>query len=182
MPLASPGAVSQQQAHILSFHLLIKGSSLGLMKEKPANAVWSIESMSILSPCDSRGFSFRNSLSKLLQSLGDFWEGKAGNYAVTVITNSTVVSKIDRVIRNIHEEEKPLARTTLGLNGGSTSLFSSADQLIALKNGCARMSPTTPNLRLGSRSNSLKKEEDILRLPMLKALTAHVPNHACQGS
>lgn len=68
---------------------------------------------------------------------------------------------IDRHSHKItHEEEKSLARTTLGLNGGSTSLFSSAVQLIVLKNGCARMSPTTPNLRLGSRSNSLKKEED----------------------
>lgn len=59
--------------------------------------------------------------------------------------------------RNIYEEENSLVRTTLGLNGGSTSLFSSADQLMVLKNGCVRMSPTTPNLRLGSRSNSLGK-------------------------
>lgn len=147
-----------RNARIPSFHLLIRGSSLGLTKEKPANAAWSMESMSILSPWDNRGFSFRNSLSKLLQSLGDFWERKVRSYRVTVIRNSTVVPNIDTVIRNIYGEEKSLARTTLGLNGGSTSLFSSADQLIVLKNGCARMSPTTPNLRLGSRSNSLKKK------------------------
>lgn len=51
-------------------------------------------------------------------------------------------------------ETKSLAHTTLGLKGGSTSLFSSADQLTVLKNGCARMFPTTPNLRLGSLSNN----------------------------
>lgn len=90
--LASPsGAVSQQHAHILSFHLLIKGSSLGFTKEKPANAAWSMESMSIFSPWDSRGFSFKNSLSKLLQSLGDFWEGKVRIYRVIVIKNPTVL-------------------------------------------------------------------------------------------
>lgn len=49
------------------------------------------------------------------------------------------------------------AHTTLGLKGGSTSLFSRASQLMVLKKGCARTSPTTPNLRLGSRSNSWRK-------------------------
>lgn len=44
----------------------------------------------------------------------------------------------------------------MGLNGGFTSLFSSAGQLMVRKKGWARMSPTTPNLRLGSRSNSWK--------------------------
>lgn len=60
----------------LSFHLLISGSILGLTKEKPLNAFWSMVSMSFLSPCERRGFSFRNSRSKLLQSLGDFCRQK----------------------------------------------------------------------------------------------------------
>lgn len=47
-------------------------SSLGLMKEKPANAAWSMESMRFLSAWERRGFSLRNSRSKLLQSLADF--------------------------------------------------------------------------------------------------------------
>ena len=47
-------------------------SNLGLIKEKPLKAVWSMESMRVLSQWDSLGFSLRNSLSKLLQSLGDF--------------------------------------------------------------------------------------------------------------
>jgi hypothetical protein len=42
------------------------------MKEKPSKAVWSMESMKFLSLKDSRGFSLRNSRSKLLQSLADF--------------------------------------------------------------------------------------------------------------
>lgn len=54
---------------------------------------------------------------------------------------------------------KKKAHTTLGLKGGSTSLFSSTDQLMVLKNGCARMSPTTPNLRLGSRSNNWNSDD-----------------------
>lgn len=80
-----------------------------------------------------------------------------------------------------------LARTTLGLNGGSTSRFSSAVQLTVLKNGCERMPSTTPNLRLGSRSNSLKKKEEDLYSDHLcethrNTLKACVRNHAGQGS
>lgn len=56
----------------ISLHFFIIGSSVGLTKENPANADWSMESMRFLSPWESRGFSFKNSLSKLLQSLGDF--------------------------------------------------------------------------------------------------------------
>ena len=41
-------------------------SNLGFRKEKPANAVWSMESMRFLSLKERRGFSFRNSWSKLL--------------------------------------------------------------------------------------------------------------------
>lgn len=44
----------------------------GLMKEKFLNIFWSILLMRALSANDSRGFSFKNSLSKLLQSYGDF--------------------------------------------------------------------------------------------------------------
>lgn len=44
----------------------------GLMKEKFLNIFWSILLMRVLSANDSRGFSFKNSLSKLLQSYGDF--------------------------------------------------------------------------------------------------------------
>lgn len=43
----------------------------GLTKEKFLNMVWSTLLMSVRSAHDSRGFSFINSLSKLLQSLGD---------------------------------------------------------------------------------------------------------------
>lgn len=57
---------------VLLSYLAIMGSSLGLMKEKPLKAVWSMESMRFLSAWERRGFSFRNSRSKLLQSLGDF--------------------------------------------------------------------------------------------------------------
>jgi len=49
-------------------------SILGLMKEKPLKAVWSIESIRFLSPRERRGFSLRNSRSKLLQSLADFYK------------------------------------------------------------------------------------------------------------
>lgn len=42
------------------------------MKEKFLNMFWSILLISALSANDSRGFSFKNSLSKLLQSYGDF--------------------------------------------------------------------------------------------------------------
>ena len=45
----------------------------GFMKEKFRNMFWSMLLISALSANDSRGFSFRNSLSKLLQSYGDFW-------------------------------------------------------------------------------------------------------------
>ncbi|KAG7225542.1 hypothetical protein INR49_004948 [Caranx melampygus] len=43
----------------------------GLTKEKFLNIVWSTLLMSVRSAHDSRGFSLMNSLSKLLQSLGD---------------------------------------------------------------------------------------------------------------
>lgn len=49
-----------------------KVSIPGLMKEKFLNMFWSMLLMSALSANDSRGFSLRNSLSKLLQSYGDF--------------------------------------------------------------------------------------------------------------
>ena len=61
----------------------------------------------------------------------------------------------------VFSETKSLAHTTLGLKGGSMSLFSSAGQLMVLKKGCTRTSPTTPNLRLGSRSNNWNNERDI---------------------
>lgn len=44
----------------------------GFMKEKFLNMFWSMLLISALSANDSRGFSFKNSLSKLLQSYGDF--------------------------------------------------------------------------------------------------------------
>lgn len=66
---------------ILSFHLLIRCSSLGLTKENPAKADWSMESMRFLSAWERRGFSFRNSRSKLLQSLGDFCAMQFRNFS-----------------------------------------------------------------------------------------------------
>lgn len=68
--------MSHLRMPFLLSYLVILGSSLGLMKEKPAKAAWSIESMRFLSAWERRGFSFRNSRSKLLWSLGDFcwWE------------------------------------------------------------------------------------------------------------
>lgn len=50
-------------------HFSKRCSMLGLMNEKPEKALWSMESMKFLSLWDRRGFSLRNSLSKLLQSL-----------------------------------------------------------------------------------------------------------------
>lgn len=47
----------------------------GLTKEKFLNIVWSTLLMSVRSAHDSRGFSLINSLSKLLQSLGDVCKG-----------------------------------------------------------------------------------------------------------
>lgn len=49
-------------------------SILGFTKEKLLNIFWSMLLISALSAQDSLGFSFRNSLSKLLQSLGDFFK------------------------------------------------------------------------------------------------------------
>lgn len=151
---------------IMIFHLLIMFSSLGLMKEKPAKAAWSMESMRFLSAWESRGFSLRNSRSKLLQSLGDFcgWQVRVNE---TKLTLEYMVSQMHAIIftqmdfRNhiVCSEAKSQAHTTLGLKGGSTSLFSSAGQLMVLKNACVRMSPTTPSLRLGSRSNNWNNEE-----------------------
>lgn len=48
-------------------------STPGLTKEKLLNKFWSMLLMSLRSVEDSRGRSLRNSLSKLLQSHGDFW-------------------------------------------------------------------------------------------------------------
>lgn len=67
-------------------HLVIICSSLGLTKEKPANADWSMESMRFLSAWERRGFSLRNSRSKLLQSLADFC---GGGQMETNMTNLT---------------------------------------------------------------------------------------------
>lgn len=53
-------------------------STPGLTKEKLRNRFWSMLLMSRRSAEDSRGRSLRNSLSKLLQSLGDFWAGVGG--------------------------------------------------------------------------------------------------------
>lgn len=49
----------------------------GLIKEKFLNIVWSTLLMRVRSAQDSRGFSLMNSLSKLLQSLGDFYKQRA---------------------------------------------------------------------------------------------------------
>lgn len=46
----------------------------GLTKEKFLNIVWSTLLMSVRSAHDSLGFSLINSLSKLLQSLGEVWD------------------------------------------------------------------------------------------------------------
>lgn len=56
------------------------------------------------------------------------------------------------------------SHTTLGLYGGSTCLFSSADQLINWKKLWALMSPTTPSLRLGSRTNNWKEGQEEIQL------------------
>lgn len=53
-------------------HFSKRCSMAGLMNEKPEKALWSMESMKFLSLWDRRGFSLRNSLSKLLQSLAAF--------------------------------------------------------------------------------------------------------------
>lgn len=82
----------------LSLHLLIICSSLGLTKEKPENAVWSIESMRFLSAWDRRGFSLRNSRSKLLQSLADFCGWQDRNIIMCLINltkHSTVMGILD---------------------------------------------------------------------------------------
>lgn len=47
--------------------------------------------------------------------------------------------------------------TTFGLKGGSTSLFSSADQLMVLKKGWSLIFPVTPSRLVGSLSNSCKR-------------------------
>lgn len=151
---------------ILLFHLLIMLSSLGLMKEKPAKAAWSMESMRFLSAWDSLGFSLRNSRSKLLQSLGDFcgWHVRVNETKLTLEymvdqMHAIIVTQMDFRNHVVCSEAKSQAHTTLGLKGGSTSLFSRACQLMVLKNACVRMSPTTPNLRLGSRSNNWNNED-----------------------
>lgn len=79
------------------FHLLIMFSSLGLMKEKPAKAAWSMESMRFLSAWESLGFSLRNSRSKLLQSLGDFcgWQVRDFSFQVNVKKHTEVISILD---------------------------------------------------------------------------------------
>lgn len=49
--------------------------------------------------------------------------------------------------------------TTLGLNGGSISFFSSSSQLISRNKGCWRMSPLTPSLFSGSLTKSWRGAE-----------------------
>lgn len=56
----------------------------GLTKEKFLNIVWSTLLMSVRSAQDSRGFSLMNSLSKLLQSLGDDFEGRKENNLISL--------------------------------------------------------------------------------------------------
>lgn len=53
-------------------HFSKRCSMVVLMNEKPEKALWSMESMKFLSLWERRGFSLRNSLSKLLQSLAAF--------------------------------------------------------------------------------------------------------------
>lgn len=50
-----------------------RASMPGLTKEKFRNMFWSMLLISALSAKDSQGFSLKNSLSKLLQSHGDFF-------------------------------------------------------------------------------------------------------------
>lgn len=130
------------------------------MKENPSNADWSMESMRFLSAWESRGFSFRNSRSKLLQSLGDFCVVQVRDFIKVKVTNMLYTITFTLMIywyNTVCSGKKAL--TTFGLKGGSTSLLSSAGQLMVLKNGCVRMSPTTPNLRVGSRSNSWNNDK-----------------------
>lgn len=69
----------------------------GFTKEKFLNMVWSTLLMSVRSAHDSRGFSLMNSLSKLLQSLGDDCVGGRENVSVrantpTICINSTTLA------------------------------------------------------------------------------------------
>lgn len=59
-----------------SSHFSKRCSIFGLMNEKPENALWSMESMKFLSLWERRGFSLRNSRSKLLQSFAAFCNWK----------------------------------------------------------------------------------------------------------
>lgn len=51
-------------------------SIFGFTNEKFLNIFWSMLLISVLSVLDILAFSFKNSLSKLLQSFADFWEGE----------------------------------------------------------------------------------------------------------
>lgn len=59
-----------------SSHFSKRCSIFGLMNEKPEKALWSMESMKFLSLWERRGFSLRNSRSKLLQSFAAFCNRK----------------------------------------------------------------------------------------------------------
>lgn len=61
----------------------------GLTKEKFLNIVWSTLLMSVRSAHDSRGFSLMNSLSKLLQSLGDVYKGGRESISLHTIMRTT---------------------------------------------------------------------------------------------
>lgn len=84
----------------ISFHFFIMCSSLGLTKEKPENAAWSMESMRFLSAWERRGFSLRNSRSKLLQSLGDFCGWQFRDFSQVNVTKHTeAISILDACIQ-----------------------------------------------------------------------------------
>lgn len=64
----------------------------GLMKEKFLNMFWSILLISALSASNRRGFSFEISLSKLLQSYGDFTLGWKGGSVSFLSSSSQLIS------------------------------------------------------------------------------------------
>lgn len=93
-PPGSPSAPFPGEAAGARVRAATQDSSLstpGLTKEKLRNRFWSMLLSSLRSVEDSRGRSLRNSLSKLLQSLGDFWAGGAGGTGGKRISHRPVV-------------------------------------------------------------------------------------------
>lgn len=122
----------------------------GFTKEKFLNIVWSTLLMSVRSAHDSRGFSLMNSLSKLLQSLGDDCEGGRGKHL------NTQLLFLHHVPRCTNRDPAFCVLTKVGLNGGATCRCCKAFQSVLLKKLCCLMFPFTPRRSSGSLTNSCK--------------------------